>query len=866
MVLFQDRLSWYRDDSKNEPLGQFRFRPLTEVLLTRDLVELTLKTPSSDQWGGSFPAEKAEKVVLRADAHNASVELQEWQDAIREQLRRFAAMSYAPRAEDALILENGLAIGLCTEAELKVGQDTAIRGHCECCGQTAPPPFAPRQCKRCARLLCVTCVPHTAFSYEEAVVDNESVSEPQCNHPICVECFEDVANRLRRTVVDGSERRYLQQLNEQLQPWEQQQTTRAKAEVKQRLEAEHSWKEEQLNAIHAADMAALRAKIFKAKEETRARQMDVERAQIAAQAAEEELRQDHAAIHAADVAALRAKIVELRQALALRAGERERGIVELRQALTLKAGERERGRPPLHHVPSQAQFQWLRQQGRRLMGRRAHADDGALPCAGGAASVALHPLDAMMDAQLAALRAEEEEDDAMMDAKLAALRREEEEDDAMMEAQIAALRAEEEERVAMQPAPRLPPYGSLQPPVEHDWLQGLIQAFQDLSQRFIPNTIDFLRQWGGSLVAEPRPVQGLTQSPNDILRQWGGCPEAEPRPAPGHRELAMGLVFPTEFALERLERRAFECLLLESEVRARLEMAAKDAAEQRICERGQLDTDLLRLQGAAEAAVLEADAGRQRERAAREEQARREEERRREEQGRLRREREEAERQKREREAHEQVMREHNRRLKYAAGVAHCACQIEPGAQFARHELTPQRSFDPKNVLDAHFRLCESHVLRQLGHASKRLVRVEYVVNPPLIRQFEQQLEDFERAHIPANMVLAFHATRERASVDNIVQHNFDPRRIGSQTDSGWWGRGFYFSEYPATSLGYGSNMLLCRVLPGKTYDVTQRMDGQPLRAGFNSHRLQADANGYGQELVIDNPKQILPCYILHFQ
>ena len=203
---------------------------------------------------------------------------------------------------------------------------------------------------------------------------------------------------------------------------------------------------------------------------------------------------------------------------------------------------------------------------------------------------------------------------------------------------------------------------------------------------------------------------------------------------------------------------------------------------------------------------------------------------------------------------------------KYAAGVAQP--RIASGAQFARHELTPQRSFDPKNELDAHFRLCESHVLRQLGHAGKRLVKVEFIVNPPLIRQFEQQLEDFERAHIPANMVLAFHATRERASVDNIVKHNFDPSKIGSQTDSGWWGRGFYFSEYPATSLGYGSNMLLCRVLPGKTYDVNplQRMDGQPLRAGFNSHRLQADANGYGQELVIDNPKQILPCYILHIQ
>ena len=58
--------------------------------------------------------------------------------------------------------------------------------------------------------------------------------------------------------------------------------------------------------------------------------------------------------------------------------------------------------------------------------------------------------------------------------------------------------------------------------------------------------------------------------------------------------------------------------------------------------------------------------------------------------------------------------------------------------------------------------------------------------------------------------------------------------------------------------------MLLCYVLPGRTFDVTQRMDGQPLQEGYNSHRLRVDAQGYGQELVIDNPRQVLPCYILH--
>jgi len=601
LVLFQDRLSWYRDDSKNEPLGQFRFRPHTEVLLTRD--QLTLTTPSSDQWDGSLPAEKADKIVLRAD--NASAELQEWQDAIREQLRQYAAMSYAPRAEDARILENGLAIGLCTEAELKFGRDTAIRTHCECCGQTAPPPFAPRQCKRCARVLCVACVPHSAFSFEEAVIDNESVTEPQCNHPICMECFEDAANRLRRTVVDESERHYLQLLNEKLQPWEQQQTTLAKAQVKQRLEAEHTLLEEQLNATHAADMAALRTRIAKAEEETRARQLDVERAQVAAQAAEGGAPPPPpapqpapppsaaAAARVADVLNGEDMDDDLRAIIAFSL-ETAAAEEELRQALAQSAGER--GRPTLHHVPFQARFRWLRQQVPRLMGRRAPADGGALPRAGGAPSGTLHP----------------------------------EEDDAMMEAQLAAFRAEEEERVAMLPAPRHPPHGTPQPPVERDWLHGPFQAFHHR---------DFLGQRGGSLGADPRS-------------------------APGGRELAMGLVFPTEFALERLERRDRECRLYESEVCARLEEAARGTAEQRSRERGRLETDLLRLQGAAEAAMREAEAARQRERAAREEQARREEQRRQEEQARLRREREEAERQKREREAQEQAdlraMQEHN--------------------------------------------------------------------------------------------------------------------------------------------------------------------------------------------------------------
>ena len=60
--------------------------------------------------------------------------------------------------------------------------------------------------------------------------------------------------------------------------------------------------------------------------------------------------------------------------------------------------------------------------------------------------------------------------------------------------------------------------------------------------------------------------------------------------------------------------------------------------------------------------------------------------------------------------------------------------------------------------------------------------------------------------------------------------------------------------------------MLLCHFLPGKASDCPggRRMDGQPIKSGYNSHRVAKNADGYGNELVIHNSKQILPCYILH--
>ena len=49
-------------------------------------------------------------------------------------------------------------------------------------------------------------------------------------------------------------------------------------------------------------------------------------------------------------------------------------------------------------------------------------------------------------------------------------------------------------------------------------------------------------------------------------------------------------------------------------------------------------------------------------------------------------------------------------------------------------------------------------------------------------------------------------------------------------------------------------------------------LQGRDVKEGFDSHRVRKDSHasapqlGYGDELVIRKPAQILPCYILHLQ
>ena len=54
----------------------------------------------------------------------------------------------------------------------------------------------------------------------------------------------------------------------------------------------------------------------------------------------------------------------------------------------------------------------------------------------------------------------------------------------------------------------------------------------------------------------------------------------------------------------------------------------------------------------------------------------------------------------------------------------------------------------------------------------------------------------------------------------------------------------------------------MCRVLPGRSSDTHSN---KTLEEGYDSRRVGKDEVGRGQQIVIFNPDQVLPCYIIRW-
>ena len=191
-----------------------------------------------------------------------------------------------------------------------------------------------------------------------------------------------------------------------------------------------------------------------------------------------------------------------------------------------------------------------------------------------------------------------------------------------------------------------------------------------------------------------------------------------------------------------------------------------------------------------------------------------------------------------------------------------------------RHIFQSRREFTGAED-DIHFRNAEAQFLRMGG--GHKVQQVEYIVNPPLLAAFEAKQREFaewygEGGH---HTILSFHGTTNDANIENILANNFDIGRLAAGSgDRGYYGAGIYFSERADVSQGYAggvNKLLLCKLLTGREYKIGgtnptpgagggQRMLGAPLQAGYDSHVVND-----GQEVVIFDAVQILPCYVIHW-
>ncbi|CAF2070307.1 unnamed protein product [Rotaria magnacalcarata] len=195
--------------------------------------------------------------------------------------------------------------------------------------------------------------------------------------------------------------------------------------------------------------------------------------------------------------------------------------------------------------------------------------------------------------------------------------------------------------------------------------------------------------------------------------------------------------------------------------------------------------------------------------------------------------------------------------------------EVLKGSKVKYFEIFPERNYKQGSAAELHFRLAESQFYRLLsGHATAQVIKVEYVCNPILINKFNQARDELKRKRGEnySYPILAFHGTAV-TNIQPICDNGFKvPGQDGFQhaTDTGYYGRGTYFSEYPNYSMSYikgSTKLMLCQILQGKVYQCTQLIVGADLQDGFDSH-----CSPDKKELIIFRSDYILPQYIVHYK
>ena len=187
---------------------------------------------------------------------------------------------------------------------------------------------------------------------------------------------------------------------------------------------------------------------------------------------------------------------------------------------------------------------------------------------------------------------------------------------------------------------------------------------------------------------------------------------------------------------------------------------------------------------------------------------------------------------------------------------------------YFKKNMTASRTVNFQDPFEMFYNFAESH-FRRMAASSKppqskaTISSIDIVINKDLEDKFEATKKTFQSQGIPDKEILAYHGT-DPNNIDSILKSNLQLSYAKRQA----YGKGNYFSEFPAVSLGYGQGLLLCRILPGKEYVDSTNCD---IPQEYNSKKVLKSqltgvsaANASGDMIIIENSDQILPFFVIH--
>jgi len=194
-------------------------------------------------------------------------------------------------------------------------------------------------------------------------------------------------------------------------------------------------------------------------------------------------------------------------------------------------------------------------------------------------------------------------------------------------------------------------------------------------------------------------------------------------------------------------------------------------------------------------------------------------------------------------------------KLLYPLEEQQAGIELQKLVQMHKHKYLPQQQL--------------KEFITNMSKYGVRTKKVENIIQADLVPRFEKKWQELKLKYPKINVEpkLAWHGTGD-ASVESIRKNGLlvpgKNNSVGHVTDNGWWGKGIYVSPTASYSMGYmrggTKGLFLVSALMGRAAELatTERMDGRPVKEGYDSHIAQS-----GQEYILFDEAQVLPCYLI---